>query len=321
MDTSNPSFILGTPENPLCTIKLIDGEEAIKEFSKIDQFIANMSEFDLQSRLQTTEKVTTEDYIQFITKQIIPWTPDHIRLLFDIITDLNTNSLDVFSIAKLPPTVLVILTNGKDESGAAYCRNLNTVVLPITKLPPITESNIAQLASGNEWQTTFPHELFHIISRNNITLQNKLYKEIGYNLIPDNKVANLPKILSHLKVTNPDAPLTKHYIELPTNTSETPVKLAPIIIASKQYSPDDNKNFFDYIDVLFGILDDDWNIIYVTPYDAVIGLHDKIGNNTDYIMHPEETLADNFVLLVQHKTDIPSPEIPAMMFKVFSSTD
>jgi hypothetical protein len=41
----------------------------------------------------------------------------------------------------------------------------------------------------------------------------------------------------------------------------------------------------------------------------VKGFHEQIGRNTGYIIHPEEVLADNFVLLVRRETDVPSPEI------------
>ena len=33
----------------------------------------------------------------------------------------------------------------------------------------------------------------------------------------------------------------------------------------------------------------------------------KIGRNTGYIIHPEEVLAENFVLLVRGKSDVPTP--------------
>ena len=49
-----------------------------------------------------------------------------------------------------------------------------------------------------------------------------------------------------------------------------------------------------------------------------IGFYDKIGLNTKYIIHPEEILADNFVILVQGKTDIPSPEIIESMRNILA---
>lgn len=311
------SFVIGDKENPLGIIRLIDGSEAIQEFSKVDQYLANMSEFDLQARLQTSDVVNLGQYIKFITRQLLPWKEEHIKLIAEIVNDLNGKSLDILKFVKLPKEILIVLTNGNDEAGAAYCRNLNMIVLPITKLNP-TDSNIAQLASGNEWHTTIPHELFHIISRNNPELRDKLYKCIGYNPIPNNKIADLPIDLAHLKITNPDAPITQHYIELHTkNSKDKKLCLAPVLLASQTYSCDKYASFFDYLQMKFLVLDDDWQVVNLLSYDDVIGLDDLIGKNTDYIMHPEEILADNFVLLVMHEINVPSPHILSMMMDIF----
>jgi hypothetical protein len=49
--------------------------------------------------------------------------------------------------------------------------------------------------------------------------------------------------------------------------------------------------------------------------EAVEGFFEQIGRNTGYIIHPEEILADNFVLLVLGRTTppVPNPEIPEEM--------
>ena len=42
---------------------------------------------------------------------------------------------------------------------------------------------------------------------------------------------------------------------------------------------------------------------------GVEDFHRKIGKNTGYIIHPEEVLADNFVLLAMGKKKVPTPRI------------
>jgi hypothetical protein len=39
------------------------------------------------------------------------------------------------------------------------------------------------------------------------------------------------------------------------------------------------------------------------------GFFEQVGRNTNYVIHPEEILADNFALLMMDKRDVPSPEI------------
>jgi len=48
----------------------------------------------------------------------------------------------------------------------------------------------------------------------------------------------------------------------------------------------------------------------------VDGFYEQIGRNTDYIIHPEETLANNFVHLMIGKKGLKNPEIPAQIEKL-----
>jgi hypothetical protein len=41
----------------------------------------------------------------------------------------------------------------------------------------------------------------------------------------------------------------------------------------------------------------------------VSGFYEQVGRNTQYIIHPEEILADNFAMLVMGDQNVPSPEI------------
>ncbi|MFT6562596.1 MAG: hypothetical protein ACJAX6_000981 [Limisphaerales bacterium] len=43
--------------------------------------------------------------------------------------------------------------------------------------------------------------------------------------------------------------------------------------------------------------------------EGVEGFFEQIGRNTNYIIHPEETLANNFVHLMTGKQDLKNPEI------------
>ena len=45
------------------------------------------------------------------------------------------------------------------------------------------------------------------------------------------------------------------------------------------------------------------------PFNRVEGLGDKIGHNTNYVIHAEEILASNFELLVLGAPGAPSPEV------------
>jgi hypothetical protein len=50
----------------------------------------------------------------------------------------------------------------------------------------------------------------------------------------------------------------------------------------------------------------------------VLGFIEQVGKNTGYIIHPEEILADNFMMLVLEIKNLPSPEIIEKLRNVLS---
>ncbi len=53
---------------------------------------------------------------------------------------------------------------------------------------------------------------------------------------------------------------------------------------------------------------DEHNPILV-PVEQVSGFSEQVGRNTNYIIHPEEILADNFEFLLLGKSDLPTPRV------------
>jgi hypothetical protein len=312
--TNERNFILNA-KSPVI-VQLIDGEKAIEEFSKKDKFIESMSPFDLECRMNISPTPSIEEYVSFITQQIMPWSNLCAGQVQSVIEDMNNNSNDVLKYCSFPSTIYIILTNGQDEAKAAYCRNSNLIILPLS----VDEENnpvgdLASLTSGHNWNSTIKHELFHIWSRNNIQMRDIMYQIIGYLRVP--KEICIPSNLMNLKVTNPDACVIEHWISLKRLSNDDPVNVAPVLVASKSYVVEQEPNFFKYIRKLFVVLDNELNSTEeLLSYDDVVGLRNKIGNNTDYIIHPEEVLADNFVLLLNHCIDVPDQRILNQMIEI-----
>jgi hypothetical protein len=49
---------------------------------------------------------------------------------------------------------------------------------------------------------------------------------------------------------------------------------------------------------------------------GISGFMEQVGRNTQYIIHPEEILADNFAMLVLGEPNVPSPEVLQKMREV-----
>jgi len=93
--------------------------------------------------------------------------------------------------------------------------------------------------------------------------------------------------------------------------------VVPILYNDKPYTGGD---FFNFMAEAFMVIKKDKKsklyapklvngqpILYPFP-DFQQQYLEKIGHNTEYIIHPEEILADNYMLLVQN-SPVPSPQI------------
>ena len=334
------------------TINLLDKTESLKEICQYDKFISYICQFDVQSRIGTTEPCSVVDYFDFVKSHLLDWDDNSIAAITSIITDVGAKYASKFTKMKLPEHINIVLTDGKDESGAAYCRNMSTIVLPVTSNRPVkfepkigekgfdpcdakanasaeatTQSSetIKDCANSSKWYTTFVHELFHIWSRNNTDARNRMYERIGYYHL--DKPLYLPGDLTHQKITNPDAPAIDCYTLLKTGKNKIYMPYVPVLYSKYPYDPSHNKSFFDYLEfVLMGvqikhfqnsmydsdIVLDPSNII--SP-DKEPAFFDLIGHNTTYVVNPEEILADNFVLYVMHDSyhNIPGIDKPEVL--------
>ena len=205
------------------------------------------------------------------------------------------------------------------EQAYALCDSLNPNLLPDTVLLGKMETNIFgpsvyftrekaifipknELYEGN--RALLPvllHELFHIISRYNSAVRTELYALIGYQRL--NAPLHFPPQLLERRLLNPDGIDHNYAIELPDSTGKAQHYISVITADTADNYP--GKRYFDYIDFsLYPLLPTDTGYT-VQPQglapEIAPGFFGQIGDNTGYIIHPDEILADNFVLLVLRK--------------------
>lgn len=145
------------------------------------------------------------------------------------------------------------------------------------------------------------HELWHVLSRHRSALASRLYTLIGYE-----PVAELawPRAWAEIRLVNQDAPFNRH--AMPVTLAGRPTWLMPVTVVGEG-------------DARQGLLDRlETRLIEVRPgrgvaptrarqhagrpvwhaVEAVPEFLERLGGNTDYTSHPDETLADNFMAWV-----------------------
>ena len=251
-----------------------------------DDYSRHLSSFDIKSKTRNINATSETDYLKYAAGQALEWTPDEISKFSDIISSGESMIKSLGLNLTLPEEIKLVKSTLKEEGGAEGYTRSNFIVLKST--PGIG---------------LFLHELFHVYSRETPSVRDELYKTIHFN--KGNKIS-LPDAIADRGISNPDAPDIEHYITVSINGESQDVVF--ITYAKREYT---EGTFFDYLDKKLMLLEggDDIKRPLLVDGRPVLkefgdaeNLRSLIGNNTSYDIHPEEVLAEHFMLLVSGQT-------------------
>jgi len=269
-----------------------------------DDFVARLSPFDRAARVKSAADVSEADYLAFARAAAREWSNDERARITTAFVAIEPKLEQL--LPELDAPILLIKTSGEEEGGAGYTR-ANAVMLP------------QALADEGELQRLLAHEIFHVVSRNNPELKRALYEVIGFEQCGE---LALPPALAVRKMTNPDAPVNEHCIEVRVEGASA--WAMPILLSREErYDPAANVPFFGYLTLSMLLVEpaasagapsrpverDGGPVIL--PFNRVGGVFEQIGYNTEYVIHAEEILASNFELLVHDGAGARSPEVLA----------
>ena len=291
-----------TETGPSITLLFASLEKGREILRTRDGFIRRLSPFDRAARLKTGREVSETEFLNFVAGKVIEWeSADRKRVeqAFDRIRP----ALGEYPL-NWPESVHFVHTTGEEEGGAAYTRG-KAVILPQTRLDQSPEK-LARLVA---------HELFHILSRHDRDMRDRLYRVIGFERCPE---VELPKPLARRRITNPDAPVNAHRIRVQQEGRQ--FWAIPVLYSnSDRYDPLQGGSFFKYLQfrlLLKAVEDEDATASApsgsepkLVEVEEVSGYFEQVGRNSSYIIHPEEILAVNFALIVTGETEFPSPEV------------
>jgi hypothetical protein len=277
-----------------------------------DDFILRLSPFDRSARMKTDKAISESKLLEFVGSNVVEWTKEEMQTAQAAIEAIQPLLRELP--LSLPPTIQLVKTTGAEEGNAAYTR-ATAIVLPQSALGK----------GQQELQKLICHELFHILSRQNSELRERLYGIIGFTKCNEIK---LPPELERRRITNPDAPRNDHFIRLQIDGHES--LAVPILLSTVEtYDVKRGGEFFEYLQFHFLMVEknsdsqtfeavSDGSSPRLVGLQGVSGFMEQVGRNTDYIIHPEEILADNFALLILHEHNIASPEILQKMKEVLA---
>ncbi len=278
-------------------------EQGRKILTARDEFVQALSPFDRAARLKTDKEISEKDYLEFVGQSVLDWTEAEKQQMTSALKVVQTG-LSRCPLP-LPKTIYLIKTSGVEEGNATYTRD-HAIVLPKSDVAPGRPANPRLLY----------HELFHVLSRANPDLREKLYKAIGFEKCDE---VTFPENLKSRRITNPDGPRNDHCIAV--QVAGRPVWAIPILFSlAERYDPNRDGEFFNYMQFRFMVVPTDANspAVKSTPagheprlveQSQLSGYFEQIGRNTQYTIHPDEILADNFASLMMQDRNVRSPKI------------
>lgn len=195
-----------------------------------------------------------------------------------------------------PPELLLVHSSGRESADQPHTRG-HAVVLP---------RRFEQQGFGDA--EVLAHELWHVLSRHRPELATRLYALIGYEPVAE---LQWPPSWLPRRIANQDAPRLRHAMRLKLAGRDTWV-MPLVLVASGDEARAPGATLLDVmeprlLEVVPGrgtaltqprLLRGEpvWHPVDTTPAFLV-----RLGGNTDYTSHPDETIADNFMFLVSRR--------------------
>lgn len=298
----------GVPLSDDVSVEFASKEQAGMLLAQPDDYNTRLSEFDLTAKPQVTEPVTVEEFRRYQGEQGMAWSAQEQQKFIAIFESIREPLAPYVKF--LPSKVILAKTTGNEEAGAFYTRG-DAIFIP-QQVMGAPADGLARIML---------HELFHVLSRHNPDLRDELYASVGF--VKTDEV-QLPTPLSEQKITNPDVPVLQHLIKVAVDGEQR--WATPVIYSDSPYDPAKERSFFPYIKLELLIYDWDGESSpvaaskdgkpHLVQFAEAEGFFEQIGQNTNYLFHAEEILAENFTLLVQGG-NIMSPEIIEKMGSIF----
>ncbi len=238
-----------------------------------------------------------DDYRNYLKTDVLSFTDDEISWISDIMKRMHKQCSKISSELILPE-IKLIKTHAKHYGASVYYTRENIIVIPKFVLEGRNEE---------AFYSTMLHELFHVYSRYNPVKQAALYDLIGFKKIKHPEHLSFNEKLKNRILTNPDGVNIAYAIKL-QKEGKPAVLAMPIIISKREKFDPALTQFFDYLD--FGLYEvkppfsrmmkvlSDENGMTTLDQSLMADFFRQIKDNTNYIIHPDEIMADNFMFAI-----------------------
>lgn len=292
--------------SPNHILELLDSSAASKAIiqDEMENYFeqVNLSEMSIQMKTKLNGKEkrgdVIDEYRRYLQTEVVDFSSSEAEFTAEVFREVF-EQCQKFGGNIFPPRLKLIKTKANHYGASVYYTRENCIVIPANEL---------KAKSREAFTSTMYHELFHVYSRLNLEKRKALYELIGFQGIGIENL-NMPDSLVQRILVNPDGVDYAQKITLKVSDSTT-IQAIPVLYSNIRGFAPGKPQFFQYVDfALYEIRPTEnnrWSVItQANDYSSTLDINQlpdffrQIGPNTNYIIHPDEILADNFSFLLR----------------------
>ena len=268
-----------------------DRDEAVSCFLSNEDYFNGFSPCDIQYKTQD-KNGTIEEVKEFGASQMEEFTDEEKaafeKALDEMISELSKKG---YSLPEIDEITFIKSTQEEECGSAAYTHGTQIYLGQVV---------VDLICSDNEEDKQYGemilwHEIFHCLTRSNPDFRKDMYSIIHFTV--QDKEYELPPSVFAKFISNPDVEHHNSYATFRINGEDKECFTA--LIALKPFEKKGD-SFFECMST--ALVPADGSDTYYLPEDAD-NFWEIFGKNTDYVIDPEECMADNFSFALTYGAD------------------
>ena len=288
-------------EDVMFNYRFADAEEAAELLLSNRAYYENMNQIDLNFRMQKFD-ATLEELEAFVATQTLDFTEAEKAAIDGAMTGIEATCRErgyalptVDGIVFAKTAMLEECEAGAYTHGTQIYLGQYSMEVALSEVPEYVEF----------FREIVAHELFHCLTRNHPDFRAAMYAILGFT-VAEADYDFAPAVRERI-ISNPD--VEHHNSCAAFNINGEMVDCAVVFTTTKPFQkPGDS--FFDVM--VPGLVPvDDLSTMYTS--DDAANFWEVFGENTDYVIDPEEALADNFRYTIVYGLDGKEYETPEII--------
>ena len=283
--------------------RIADKAEGTELLMSNHAYYEGFSQNDLDFRMQKSG-ASMEEYQAFAKEQVLDFTDEQKMIIDEHMGNIEAAIREHgYQIPAIDQIVFVNTTMKEECDVLAYTHGTQIFIdgNALSKMNEEGDKGYRRL------DYVFAHELFHCITRCDRDFRSEMYQIIQFTTQEEDFV--IPVSVREFFISNPDVEHHNSYATFLIGGE--PIECFTAFVTTRHFEKEGDR-FFDCATT--ALVPIDGTDTYYTPEDAD-NFDEVFGTNTDYVVDPEECLADNFGYLFAYGKDgpegkgYPNPEI------------